>query len=200
MQALDVVVSAFVCSCKYCLVLACGTTSFYLPELYFVGLFVCVFLFLLSLTLPWLFECAQMIPSVKIIIPICLSTGSNSHVHLRLGIVHQLWREPTGWLSQCLYSSFSVSDGFCDCRYFELVLSSLVHTALRICPIHVYFSVTCQKVLHKWSLNKYLWKEVAVARNGGKLRWKSLQDISVVVWEKIVKDLISLLTTLGFIL
>lgn len=198
MQALDVVVSILY---KYCLVLTYGTTSFYLPELFFVGWFVCVFLFLLSHTLPWLSACAQTIPSVKIVIPTCLSTGSSSHVHPRLGIVHQLWKEPTGWVSQCLYSSFSVSDGFCDCRYFELVLSSLIYTALtRFCPIHVYFSVTCQKVLHKWSLNKYLWKEVAVARNGGKLRWKPLQDISVVVWEKIVKDLISLLTTLGFIL
>lgn len=197
MQPLDVVVSIFY---KYCLVLTYATTSFYLPELFFVGWFVCVFLFLLSHTLPWLFACAQTIPSVKIIVPTCLSTGSSSHVHPRLGIVHQLWKEPTGWVSQCLYSSFSVSDGFCDCKYFELVLSSLIYTALRFCPIHIYFSVTCQKVLHKWSLNKYLWKEVAVARNGGKLRWKPLQDISVVVWEKIVKDLISLLTTLGFIL
>lgn len=58
----------------------------------------------------------------------------------------------------------------------------------------------CQNVLHKWSLNKYLRKEVEVARNGGKLRWQPLQDISVVVWEKIVKDLIPLLTMLSFIL
>lgn len=199
MQSLDVV-SACVCSYKHCLVPTFGTTSFYLPELVFVGLFVCVCACYPTFyhdSLPVLQQSPLWRSSY---LPVCL-----------LGLVLMLTQDLALFINSRnnLQAGFQnaftcptllfVSDGFCDCRYVNL-FSPLYTTLTRFCPVHLYFSIMCQNVLHKWSLNKYLQKEVAVARNGRKLRWKPLQDISVVVWEKTVKDLISLLTTLGFIL